>query len=138
MSFREKSYGVVLVANLVIYGVYFAQTFREVSEASPQLDTGRLLATILALIAVTIAGNIIIAILAPRDASAPADERDRLIGMRGDQIAGYVASMGGGIGLLLAIMGFEVFWIANAVLAGLVVAEIVRSVVGIAGYRMGV
>ena len=138
MSFREKSYGVVLAANLVIYGIYFAQTFAQLGEASPQLDTGRLLTTILALIAVTIAGNIIISILAPKDAKAPVDERDRLIGMRGDQIAGYVASAGGGFALLLAIQDYSVFWIANAILAGLVISEIVRSVMGIAGYRMGV
>tara|TARA_R110000868_G_scaffold120773_3_gene320618 strand:- start:27415 stop:27831 length:417 start_codon:yes stop_codon:yes gene_type:complete len=137
MSVRERRYAVVLVANLAIYGVYFAEALSQAGLADPQLDTGRLLSTIVSLIVVIIVGNIIVAILAPSDADAPADERDRLIGMRSDQIAGFVASLGGSAGLVLAIMGFEVFWIANAVLAGLVAAEIIRSVVGIAGYRMG-
>ena len=137
MSFRERRYAVVLVANLAIYGVYSTDAISQAGLADPQLDTGRLLSTIVSLIVVIIVGNIIVAILAPSDADAPADERDRLIGVRSDQIAGFVASLGGSAGLVLAIMGFEAFWIANAVLAGLVAAEITRSVVGIAGYRMG-
>jgi hypothetical protein len=138
MSFREKIAVLTLIANVLIYGMYFGNTAKAALAGEAVLSAGHMISTIVLLIVVMIVGTIIVSSTAPKDADAPADERDRLISMRGDQIAGYVVSAGAGGSLVLALAGLSVFWIANLVLLALVAGEIVKSVACLIGYRQGV
>jgi len=138
MSFREKIAVLTLIANVLIYGMYFGNTVKAALAGEAVLNGGHMISTIVLLIVVMIVGTIIVSSTAPKDADAPADERDQLISMRSDQIAGYVVSAGAGGSLVLALAGLSVFWIANLVLLALVAGEIVKSIACLIGYRQGV
>ena len=78
-----------------------------------------------------------IAILSPKEADA-ADERDRLIELRGDQRGGFLMTVALFSTMGLAMTGASVFWIAHGALAGLVVSELVKAVSKLIDYRRGV
>lgn len=139
MSFREKSTWVLLAVTLLVYGWYFATTLGSgLGAGVPEvLDNVRLFGAIVTLVVLTIVAHIIIAILSPKDADT-ADERDKLIELRGDQRGGFIMAVAlfGTMGLAMA--GASVFWIAHAALAGLVTSEIVKAVSKLVDYRRGV
>jgi len=65
------------------------------------------------------------------------DERDRQIGLRGERTAGYVLAAGTVAGLSLAMAGAETFWVAQALLGTLVLAELTEDVTRLTLYRRG-
>jgi len=132
MSFREKTAWVSLLAMGGIYGAYF---WSVMAAGHAALDGGRLLGTIVALVAVEIVFLTVIALFAPKDARAPRDERDRLIELRATRVA-YA-------GLATAVV-FACFFAAfkppivfgtNSLLFILVVCEMMRMAVQIVQYR---
>jgi hypothetical protein len=78
-----------------------------------------------------------IAVASGRDASAPADERDRAIARRGASIAYFVLMIG--VIVVGCVMPFSHHgWeIINAALLALVTAEIVRYGTVVLSYRRG-
>ncbi len=65
------------------------------------------------------------------------DERDWLVGVRSERIAGYVLALGVWVGIGLAIARIDVFWIAQALIASLVVAELLEGTLKVVLYRRG-
>jgi hypothetical protein len=63
--------------------------------------------------------------------------RDRKINRFGAYIGGYVLGAGMFVVLVLAMTETEYFWIANAALAIMVLAELVTSAIKINLYRRG-
>lgn len=145
MSFHEKSNALMLGAVVLVYGVYFALVLGQPLMTGAQINTetglfmsnGLMLASVLALVVIAIAGHVLIAVLAPKDADKR-DERDRLIEMRGDQRGGFVMAFGAVCAMGLAMLAAPHFWIVNAILAGLVAGEIVKAISKIIDYRRGV
>lgn len=139
MSFREKSTWALLVAMMAVYGWYFATTLSHVLDTGvPQeADTARLFGAVVVMVVLTIAAHITMAIISPKEVDA-ADERDRLIELRGDQRSGYIMGVGLFSTLGLALAGASVFWIAHVALTGLVVSELVKAVTKLIDYRRGV
>jgi hypothetical protein len=145
MSFHEKSNALMLGAIVLVYGVYFALVLGQPLMTGAQINTetgllmsnGLMLGSVVALVAIAIAGHILIAVLAPKDADKH-DERDRLIEMRGDQRGGFMMAFGALCGMGLAMLAMPHFWIVNAILAGLVLGEIVKAVSKLIDYRRGV
>jgi hypothetical protein len=140
MPFREKSAWIATLTSLVIYGLYFRRIAQ--AAAAGQADTfhyGPLLAmTVLALVVVQIVLTVAIAIAGPKEAQAPRDERERLIGLKSARVAFYVLSS-----LVVTVCFYAAFfpssfYITNALLFSLVVSEIVRNASLIAYYRTGV
>jgi len=76
----------------------------------------------------------VIAIAAPSQAGSQ-DERDRLIGLRGQRIGGYVLATGTVAGLGLAMVQADTFWIAQVLLGALVIAEITEGATKLVLYR---
>ena len=68
----------------------------------------------------------------------PTDERDRLITMRAERYGGWFVAGGATLGLLLIIADVESFWTANAILAGLVIGQIVEYASMLISYRRGI
>jgi hypothetical protein len=95
-----------------------------------------LLAAVLLLVFGGIIAHILIAMAAPDEADNP-DERDRMIEMRADARSSYVLGTGAILALGLALMELHVFWIVNAILAGLVLGEIAKGVMRALAYRLG-
>lgn len=138
MSFQEKSAWAMLVIFTGVYGVYFADVLGDVSGAgAPVLREGYLLTMVGLLIGLSIVAHIVIAIVSGEDGDE-SDERDRVIEMRADARSGYVLAAGVLGVLALAMLDYESFWIAHALLGALVISEIVKIVLRLASYRLGV
>jgi hypothetical protein len=136
MTYREKSTVVLLVGYLAVYTWYFARVV-DAARSGPitEIDYQALLIVMVGvLVGATVVAQVLIAIVTPSEAEQ-VDERDRMIALRGDRIAGWVVTIGALGGLVLAMIEADSFWIAHALLAGLVLAEIGKSIVMLVSYR---
>jgi hypothetical protein len=138
MSFEEKSTWAVLFTFLLVYGWYFTQVSaalatQDAASVEYQVTMG---VTVASLIGISIVTHIILAILSPDDADKT-DERDREISVRGEYIGGFVVSTTALVAIGLAMLEMPHFWIANALLLGLVAAELVTDCIKIYYYRRG-
>jgi uncharacterized membrane protein len=139
MVFKEKIAWVTLATMLVAYGAYFAMLADVAREGAPPVTDmliwfgGITIAQVIAMAIITA----VLAILAHREANAPADERDRAIARRAGSTAYYVLMAG--MILVGVVMPFsEPGWkIINAALGALVIAEATRYGLVILGYRRG-
>lgn len=144
MSFHEKSNIAMLLIMLGVYGVYFGGAVLGIMTADvPPAEAlaatnATMILTVGAVIVLSIVAHIVIATLKPSEADDSRDERDKLIEMRGDQRGGVVQSVVSLGALALAMLGFPVWMIANAILAGLVAGEIVKAISKLIDYRRGV
>lgn len=135
MAFREKSAWISLCVTLCAYGLYVFDLGRAALQGAPLSVVGWV-GTLMALVVVQIVLNIVIAAAAPREAQAPRDERERLIGMRASGVAFYVLL----IGVLCAVAA--VYMVDRLGLAVLIVAvaglaQAVQYAGVIVGYRRG-
>jgi hypothetical protein len=153
MSFREKSAWISTAATLVVWGWYFVNVFRAVAGGEP--DGERLLALFVGCVVLNVVIEVVLAIavsaLAPRQASAPADERERLIGLKATGFAYHVVVLGVlGVALAAPFLGHAApilfpgdpladvaLVAANGILFAVVAAELVRSAGQIVLFRRG-
>ncbi|MEA1943084.1 MAG: hypothetical protein U9P68_12645 [Pseudomonadota bacterium] len=144
MSFQEKSNAAMLVITAAVYGWYFVTSAGSVfggglpPEAALAATNVKMLLTVLIIVAVSIVAHILIAIMAPSQANEAADERDKLIEMRGDQRGGFVLALFALLAMGLAMLGKPPYLFANTILAGLVAGELVKGVSKLIDYRRGV
>ena len=144
MSFQEKSNLAMLAILLVVYGIYFGQAMTSILGAGvPPAEAlaatnALMIVTVGAVIVLSIVAHILIAVAAPSEADDTRDERDKLVEMRGDQRGGFVQSFVIFGALVIAMLDFPAWLIANAVLAGLVAGEVVKAVSKLIDYRRGV
>lgn len=128
MSFREKSAWIAFLAYGGVFGTYFFFLWRAWDPAYGQgLSIGLLVAAMIAFVVIVTALTIIIALLNPKAANAPADEREKLIDLKSERAASYTLSAGVLLSMTGLLMGFNGFLIANVLLAGLVAAELVKA-----------
>lgn len=138
MTFQEKSAWVMVLIMTVVYGWYFAVALPKTAN-TPAADIdyqGTLLLMVVPLVVLAVISHIAIAAVSPKDGDA-SDERDQLIGLFGDRIEVYVLSVGALGALFLAMAELEHFWIAHAILATLVLSEIIGGLTRIVLYRRG-
>ena len=139
MSFQEKSTWVMLLSVTLVYGTYFVVVIGDVAAIPEVRDIayrGMMLATVVALIGLAAGTHILLAIASPGEADKT-DERDREINRFGEYIGGFVLAVGVVVGLGLAMFEIDHFWIANALLAGLVLSEVVAGFTKVVLYRRG-
>ena len=139
MSYREKSAAVILAGYLAVYSWYFARIV-EAARSGPiaEIDyQGLLIVMVGVLVGATVVAEILVAVSAPSEAEQ-VDERDRLIALRGDRVAGWVVTIGALAGLGLAMIEVDSFWIAHALLAGLVLAEVFKAIAMLVNYRRSI
>ncbi len=136
MSFREKSAWISLLSTSVIYAVYFRSVFRS-GRGAAGFQFGGLLETIIALVVVQTVLSIVVAVLAPNEAKAPRDERERLIDLRATRFA--YGALAGGVACACFFGAFHspINFHTNALLFMLVAAEILRSGSQIVQHRRG-
>lgn len=139
MSFQEKSTWVMFAIVLMVYGWYFAVVSNRISDQNVAeiAYRGVMVATVLALVVLAILSHIVIAVANPKDAET-ADVRDREINRFGEYVGGYVLGVGAFFALAMAILEIEHFWIANVILAGLVLSELVSLGTKLFLYRRGI
>ena len=140
MPYREKIAWLSLVGMAVCYGPYFAYTFRSplLDRPLPNLELMTLFAVAAGGNAVwTLLGRLLVRVKTLRDERGPADERDQAVDRRANTAAYYVL-----MGCALYVGGVMPFissgWhIVNAMVASVIVAELVRQAVVVTGYRRG-
>lgn len=149
LSMREKSALISLLAVLFVYGGYFADLL---SGNADQTLSGMLYASIgviVALVIIQVVFNAVLGAFAGKDANAPADERDRLIGGRAAVLGHHVLSAGVVIVLCRMVIGgamsesagveeVTLFEVANLLLFALVLSELVFYGAQLYFYRRGI
>jgi len=134
MPFREKSAWISLLSMSGIYGYYFWS----VMHAGPQpggFHFGGLLETIIALVVVQVVLTIAAAIVTPKEAKAPRDEREKLIDLKATRIA--YSGLATSVALACFFGAFDppIVFNTNALLFVLVTAEVLRSSCQVIQYR---
>lgn len=135
MSFREKSAWISMLSMATIYGFYF---WSVIAGRKPGgFHFGGLLETIVALVVLQIVLTTAVAIFTPKEASAPRDERDKLIELRSMRVA--YSGLATSVALACFFGAFDppIVFNTNSLLFILVTAEILRSACQIIQYRRG-
>lgn len=123
---------------LLVYGWYFAVATSQVENEAFRIAGYQsvMLVAVVALVILAVAAHIAIAIADPKDADRT-DVRDREINRYGEYVGGYVLGVGALCALAMAMFRVDQFWIANAILAAMVLSELVSSGTRIVLYRRG-
>ena len=138
MAFREKMAWISVLTIGLVFGGYFWN----VASAWNQpwlgpMSFGLLIGAVVMLVVITVVLAIITALVSPKEADAPADEREELIALKAERIASFVLS----VCVVLLIWALLNQWngvaVANLLLASLVISELVKSGAQIAYYRAG-
>lgn len=139
MSFREKSAWVALITYGVVFGGYFFTLWQAWDDAHGQgLSIGLMFGAVVALVVVAAVLNVTIALFSPKEANAPADERETLIDLKAERISSYALSVGVVCLIGALLIGWNAHLVANLLLASLVIAELVKAAAQIAYFRAGV
>ena len=138
MTFREKidwlSFAMILLGFSAYFWIFPYDTGDREGMAA---QAGLLIVlAIISTIVMTIAATLLAA-MRPKDASAPADERDRNITRRASGFAYYVLIVGLTGCFALAHVTRDLVTVLNAVLAAAAIAELVRLRLQIRYYRTG-
>ena len=150
-SFQEKSTWISMLATTAVATWFFSQSIPLIfleelaNREALRAFTGLSIAAVAMIVVLQIVGHILAAVIAKPEGE---DERDRLIGMRSDQVGGIVLNVGviATVGHILAA-GFldqpsvvalaAPFGILNMLVASMVIAEICASLTRIWLYRRG-
>jgi hypothetical protein len=143
MPFREKTAWMSLVTTLAVWGYYFVAVVRALRSGAP--DGGALLGLfvgcVILLTVVQIIVSVVLAILSPGAADAPADERERAISLKAIRNAFVTLNA---LALVIALsspalaligpylfpanpLSGTVIVLASAIFFAVVLAELVRS-----------
>jgi hypothetical protein len=148
LSYQEKSILGNLLATLVVYGYYFANALSRAAQAeSNALKIGRLIFTVIAIVAIQIVYHIILALEAKPE---PKDERDVLIECQAYRNGYFVLNIGAFLVIqrvIMAIQALDVspttrnistpFLVVNLMLLFMVLAELVKLLTQLFYYRRG-
>ena len=149
MPFDEKFTWVSVVVSTLVPGVYLTMVLGQaggvpIGQIAYQVP---MLLAIGAVIVLTITGTVLagigtgISIELSGEGSTEdigrTDERDREINRRGILAGGAAASVGAIGALAITMLGFDNFWIANALYLSFVASSLVSGVVRLIAYRRG-
>src|SRR5262245_4423024 len=128
MPFREKIAWIALIAYGLVFGGYFTLLWLSWDDGYGRgLSIGLMAGAVVLLVIITTVLAILAAITSPKSASAPPDERERLIELKSERIGAFTLSVSviALIGALL--MGWNGVLVANLLLAAMVVSEVVKA-----------
>jgi hypothetical protein len=136
VTHEEKRAWIMLVVSVIGYAVYVSLILSRADGRAltdvPYAAT--LLWTIGGAIVAAIVAEIGTAVVNPR-ASRVKDVRDREIGRLGDHVGQAFVVIGGVCALLMAIAGWDHFWIANVIYLCFVLSAVLGSVTKVIVYR---
>ena len=138
MAYREKIAWLALIAMALAYGPFFAM-LQQPGETGPGIGRFLLLFGIASgvRVAIELGGRIVLAVRLGAEAREPADERDRAIASRSAH-AGYLMLLAGTIvvGVAMPFTRQGIAIVGPALLA-IVIAETIRNLAIVLGYRLG-
>jgi len=138
MSFREKSAWIAFITYTTVFGGYFfylAQAWDDTYARG--LTIGMTIGAVVVLVIVAVVLNVTLALFSPKEANAPADERETLIDLKAERISSYVQSAGVACLIGALLMGWNAILVAVLLQASLVIAELVKSGAQIIYFRRG-
>jgi hypothetical protein len=139
MSFREKSAWISFLLLLLLFPPFFYYSYLSLTHQLPHRDAMNVaIGLVVAFVVLEIVLHAVTAMLAPKEARSPKDERERVIEMRATRVAFPVLVFGalGAAGLLH--VSPSVWVMQQAVLLAIVVAELVKFGTQIVLFRRGV
>ncbi|MEU4483042.1 hypothetical protein AB0F68_34065 [Micromonospora sp. NPDC023966] len=136
MTHREKRAWIMLVVAVVAYAIYVTIVVGRAG-GRPLADVpyaAALLWTVGASIVANIVAEIAIGMVSPK-AARVADARDRQIGQLGDHVGQSFLVAGAVAAMLMAMAGWDRFWIANVIYLAFVLSAVLGSVAKIGMYH---
>jgi hypothetical protein len=94
MSFRERTAWITLISIVVCFGVYYGAVFTGLVPTNSWRSFHLGLVCIISLVVLQVGLNLIAALLNPRDARTPRDEREKMIQSRSHTVGYYVLMVG--------------------------------------------
>lgn len=138
MAFREKLAWISLFAYGLVFGGYFLNLAQAWDTRWAQgLSIGLMAAAVVALVVLSAALSVSAALITPKQANAPADEREQLMKLKAERIASYTLSTGVVVLIGALLMGWSGLLVANLLLAAMVISELVKALALIIAYRRG-
>jgi hypothetical protein len=136
VTLTEKRAWIMLVVTVVAYAGYVAAVLSRTDgrALSDVPYAGPLLTTIIAAIVVSIVLEILMGIFTP-NASRVQDVRDKEINRLGEYVGQSFITIGGVSAMLMCIVEWDPFWIANTIYLCFVLASILGSVTKVIVYR---
>ena len=135
MPFREKS-AWVMAAIILVSAVLYATLIGRLPDGVPPLPI--VIAYVVVLTIMSVFGQVAIALFAPRDAGAAADERDRRIADRAGSLSGTVLAVGVVLAMGTYLMGHPSSHMFHGALISLIVAQLAEYGLQIWYYRRGI
>ena len=141
MSFREKSAWIMLITLVLMTLAFTLHTTPRwwlAPDPSPFMFH-MLMIAIGTFVGIVVVAHIVVAILAPRDVTAPKDERERLIELKSTAVAAYFYCFLtlGGVFVALHVVDATALGIGYLLLYAFVAAEIVNYGLRVYYYRRG-
>jgi len=136
VAHQEKRAWIMLVVSAAAYAAYAATILsRAGGHPLPRVPYAAvLLWTVGAAILVSIVAGTALGVVNPR-ASRLKDARDRQIGQLGDYVGSSFVTIGAVAAMLMAMAGWDRFWIANVIYLCFFLSAILGSVTKIIAYR---
>ena len=134
MTFQERSAATIIALLLLAFGTYVVVVIVGVDRRVGDFAYKPLLILVIAFAALMAVSHIGLALLSPNEANT-LDERDRSISQRSDQVGAII--LGSTVLFVISLTMFEVahVYIANALLLGLVAAQIASEATKLWLYR---
>lgn len=138
MTHQEKRAWIMLVVSAAAYAAYAAVILSRAGghPLARVPYAAALLWTIGAAIAASVVAETALGIVSRGD-SRLKDERDRRIGTLGDQVGSSFVVIGAVAAMLMAMAGWDRFWIANVIYLCFFLSAILGSVTKVIAYRKG-
>lgn len=124
MTFHERSAITTISALVIVFGAYFLVLISGVDRSVDDFVYKPLLVVaVVALIGVMAVSHMVLALWTPDEANT-LDERDATISQRADQVSGFILGVVVLVVISLTMIETAHVYIANALLLGLVVAQV--------------
>jgi hypothetical protein len=129
MSFREKS-AWAMAALMILAGLYYLNLVVGASRelGAPAPPVGIFIAYVVLVVIGSVAAQVALAVSAPEEANAPADERERPALQRAGNWSGTVLGVGAAASLLHYLQHGNGDLLFHSVLASLIVSQIAEHV----------
>lgn len=138
MAYREKS-AWVMIALMSAAGLYYLNMVisisRTVGETAPPMRT--LIAYVLLVVIGSVVAQVTLAVSSPKEASAPADERERPVLDRAGNVSGIVLGFGAVTALLHFLYHGDGYLLFHMIMGSLIASSIVEYALQIVLLRRG-
>jgi archaellum biogenesis protein FlaJ (TadC family) len=137
LSFREQSAWISLLAYTGLYGYYFVTLFAAIvaGRAGTFAYSQLLVRVMFLLVVVEVLLQVGISLRSPKEATAPADERERVIALKATRVAFHVVMIGAAAICAAIALGAPAFYTTNGLFLAIVLAEVARNTSQVVYFR---